>query len=77
MAAICKTISSNEFTNEDIWISSKMSSKYVFSLEYIDNKSPIIQKMACRRPGDKPLSELMIDQFTDAYMCHSMKHVWL
>ena len=27
--------------------------------------------MACRRPGDKPLSEPMVAYFADAYMRHS------
>ena len=34
----------------------------------IDNESPLIQVMAWRRTGDKPLSEPMLAQFTDAYM---------
>ena len=27
--------------------------------------------MAWRQTGDKPLSEAMMEQFADAYMCHS------
>ena len=37
----------------------------------IDNKAVLVQVMAWRRTGDKPLSELMLTQFTDAYMRHS------
>ena len=36
----------------------------------IDNKTAVVQIMAWRRPGDKPLSEPMLNQFTDAYMRH-------
>ena len=33
----------------------------------IDNKSALVQVMAWRRPGDKPLLEPVLTQFTDAY----------
>ena len=36
----------------------------------IDNKPALVQIMAWRRPGDKPLSEPMLNQFTDAYVRH-------
>ena len=36
----------------------------------IDNKSVLFQVMAWRQTGDKPLSEPMFTQFTDAYMQH-------
>ena len=36
----------------------------------IDNKSALVQVMAWRRTGDKPLPEAMMTQFTDAYMRH-------
>ena len=38
----------------------------------IDNKSVLVQVMAWRRTGDKPLPEPMLDEFTDAYMRHSI-----
>ena len=46
-----------------------------FSLKFvprspIDNKPVLVQVMAWRRTGDKPLSEPMLIQFTDAYMWH-------
>ena len=36
----------------------------------IDNKSALVQVMAWRWTGDKPLPEPMLTQFTDAYMWH-------
>ena len=36
----------------------------------IDNNSALSQVMAWRRTGDKPLSEPMLTQFTDADMRH-------
>ena len=34
----------------------------------IDNKSALVQVMAWRRTGDKPLAEPMMTQLVDAYM---------
>ena len=36
----------------------------------IDNKAVLVQVMARRRTGDKPLPEPMMTQFTDAYIRH-------
>ena len=36
----------------------------------IDNNPALVQKMAWRQIGEKPLSEPMLAQFTDAYMRH-------
>ena len=36
----------------------------------INNKSALVQVMACRLFGAKPLPESMLTQFTDAYMGH-------
>ena len=36
----------------------------------IDNKPVLVQVMAWRRTGDKPLPEPMKTQFTDAYIRH-------
>ena len=36
----------------------------------INNTPALVQKMAWRRPGDKPLPEPMMTQFNDAYMRH-------
>ena len=47
------------FLNENIWVSNKISLKYV-PWGLIDNMSALVQIMAWRRPGDKPLSEPML-----------------
>ena len=36
----------------------------------IDNKSALVRVMAWRRTDDKPLSEPLLNQFTDACRCH-------
>ena len=57
------------FLNENIWISKKISLKYI-PYGQINNMRALVQIMAWRLPGDKPLSETMLTQFTDAYMRH-------
>ena len=57
------------FVNENIWISIKISLKFV-PRGLIDNKSALVQIMAWRRTGDKPLPEPMLTQFTNAYVRH-------
>ena len=58
------------FLNENVWISIKILLKFVPKGQIY--KSPaLFQIMAWRRPGDKPLSEIMVVRFTDAYMRHS------
>ena len=47
----------------------KISPKYVPEGQ-IDNKSILVQVMAWRRNGDKPLPEPIQTQSTDAYMLH-------
>ena len=47
------------FLNENIWISIKISLKFV-PKGSINNISALVQIMAWRRPGDKPLSEPMM-----------------
>ena len=47
------------FLNEKIWISIKISLKFIFKGP-IDNILALIQIMAWRRSGDKPLSEQMM-----------------
>ena len=51
--------------NKNIWISNKISPKYV-PWGPIDNMTALVQIMAWRRSGDKPLSEPMLTQFTDS-----------
>ena len=52
---ICKCI----FVNENVWIPIIMSLKFV-PKEPINNIPALVQIMAWRRPGDKPLSEPMM-----------------
>ena len=47
------------FLNENIWIAIKISLKFV-PKGPINNISALVQIMAWRRPGDKPLSEPMM-----------------
>ena len=57
------------FLNEKTRILIKISLKFI--LKGPINKIPaLVQIMGWRRPGDKPLSEPMLIQFTDAYMRH-------
>ena len=58
------------FLNENIWISKNGSMKFV-PKGRINNIPALVQIMAWRRSGDKPLSEPMMMKFTDAYMRHS------
>ena len=46
------------FLNENVWILIEISLKYVPE-DSINNIAALVQIMAWRRPGDKPLSELM------------------
>ena len=55
------------FLNKNIWISIKISLNFVPGVR-INNIPVLVQIMAWRRPGDKPLSEPTMVQFTDAYM---------
>ena len=57
------------FLNAKDKIPIRISFKFV-PRSLIDNIPALFQIMAWRRPGDKPLSEPMLTQFTDAYMRH-------
>ena len=57
----CIFLNKNDRIPIQIWLKSAPRSP-------IDNKSALIQVMAWRRTGDKPLPESMLTQFTDAYM---------
>ena len=57
------------FLNENDRISIQIWLKFV-PRSPIDNKPALVQAMAWRRIGDKPLPEPMVVQFTDAYMWH-------
>ena len=58
------------FLNENVWIPIKISLKPV-PKGPINNIPALVQIMAWRRTGDKPLSEPILTQFNDAYMRHS------
>ena len=58
------------FINKNVQISFKISLKFVVK-DPIDNIPALVQIMAWRRKGDKPLSEPMMSQVADAYMRHS------
>ena len=55
--------------NENSWILDNLSVKYV-TWDIIDNMAALVQIMAWRRTGDKPLSEAMLLYCADAYMRH-------
>ena len=55
------------FLNENVWILIKISLKFV-PKGPINNIPALVQMMAWRRIGDKPLSEPKVTQFHDAYM---------
>ena len=50
------------FLNENVWISLNISLKFVPKVP-INNIPVLVQIMAWRRLGDKPLSETMMDNF--------------
>ena len=55
------------FLNENIWIAIEISPKFI-PKGSVNNISALIQIMAWRRPGDKPLSEPMMVNFL-AHIC--------
>ena len=57
------------FLNENDRIPVRISLKCV-PRSPIDNKPALVQVMAWRQTGDKPLSEPMLTQFANAYMRH-------
>ena len=57
------------FLNENVWIPIKISLKFV-PKGPINNIPVLVQIMAWRWTGDKPLSEPMMTQFNNAYMRH-------
>ena len=58
------------FLSENIWISIRISLKFV-PWGQINNIPALVQIMAWRRPGDKPLSEPMITTRTPAFWGYS------
>ena len=57
------------FLSENDRIPIQISLQFV-PISPIDNRVELVQVIAWRRTGDKPLPEPMITQFTDAYMRH-------
>ena len=57
------------FLNENERISIQLSLKLVHR-SLTDDKPALVQVMAWRRTGDKPLPEPMLTRFTDALMRH-------
>ena len=57
------------FMNEKFYILIQISLTFV-PMYLIDSRSALVQVMAWRRTGDKPLPEPMQTQLTDAYMRH-------
>ena len=57
------------FLNDNNKIQIQISLKFIPRSPMAD-KTALVQVMAWRRIGDKPLPELMMTQFTDAYMRH-------
>ena len=55
------------FLNENVRISIQFSLKFVPKGQ-VDNKSTLVQVMACRLFGAKPLPEPMLSQFSDTYV---------
>ena len=55
--------------NENVRILIQISLKFV-PVGSIDDKTALVQVMAWRHTGDKPLPEAMLTQFTEAYMRH-------
>ena len=53
--------------NENFCIFIRISLKFVPKGQ-IDNKPALVQVIAWRRTGDKPLPEPMLTQFTDIYV---------
>ena len=58
------------FLNENVWILIKISLKFVPNGP-IDIMLALVQIMAWRQTGNKPLSEPMMTYVVNAYMCHS------
>ena len=70
MAAILtEDIFNGIFLKENVRILIQISLKYV-PRSPIDNKPALVQVMAWRRLGDKPLAGPVMTQFIDAYMRH-------
>ena len=63
------------FSKEKVWISIKISLKFVL-IWPIDNQPPLVQIMAWRRTGDKPLFEPMMAKHTDSVWMSVIKYCY-
>ena len=71
MATISQTMYSEVFfVNEKLSILIHIPLKFVPKGPF-DNKAALVQLMAWRRIGEKPVSEPMLTRLADAYMQHS------
>ena len=68
-ATLANDIFECNFVNENVFISMKISLKFVPKGQ-IDNKSSLVPVMAWCRRSDKALHEPVMNQFGDAYMRH-------
>ena len=69
MAAILQTTFSNAFSLMKMYDVDKYFTKFV-PYGQINNIPALVQIMAWRHPGDKPLSEPVLTRFTDAFVRH-------
>ena len=68
MVAILQTNFKHIFLNENVRVKIQMVLKFVPKGPIIN--SALVQAVACRLFGDKPLPAPMLTYFTDAYMRH-------
>ena len=68
-AIVADEILKRIFLNEEFRILIQMSLKFVLKGP-TDNDQALVEIMAWRWIGDKPLSEPMLTWFSDTYMCH-------
>ena len=59
VAILAEDIFNRIFLNENVWIAIKISLKFV-PKDAIENKPALVQVMAWRQTGDKPLPEAML-----------------
>ena len=69
MVTISATTFENVFSCIRCIVSIEISLQFI-AFDQISNIPALVQIMAWRRPGDKPLPEPMLTRFTDAYMRH-------
>ena len=69
MVAILSDDDLMHFFNENDRIAIRPSLKFAPKSQ-VDNKPTLVQIMACRLFGDKPLPKPMLTRFTDPYMRH-------